>query len=92
MCVCVSQVTVKNLTGNTTVVNVPPSTTVAQLKGAISEKLGVPVVAQRLLFAGRQLEDDRSLHEYRFGEDVVVHLVISVSSQQVYTLVHALHA
>jgi large subunit ribosomal protein L40e len=71
---------VKTLTGKTVSFIVTPSTTVAELKGLIQDKEGLPPIQQRLIFAGRQLEDGRTLAEYDCTEDgAEVLLVLKLS-------------
>jgi ubiquitin C len=55
---------IKTLTGRTLVIDSYPSWTIARMKTAIQEKEGVPSNQQRLIFGGRQLEDDRTLLNY----------------------------
>ena len=68
---------VKKLTGGTiTVSNVTGLTTVAQLKDLLVTETGVPASAMRLIFAGKQLEDDKTLGEYNIQKESTLHLVI----------------
>ncbi|MBR0413084.1 MAG: hypothetical protein IJI47_05920, partial [Eubacterium sp.] len=68
---------VKKLTGGTiTVPNVTGLTTVAQLKDLLVTETGVPASAMRLIFAGKQLEDDKTLGEYNIQKESTLHLVI----------------
>jgi bifunctional polynucleotide phosphatase/kinase len=55
---------------------VGPKSTVLQLKEALTGKEGIPVDAQRLIFAGKQLEDHRTLGEYFIQEGATMHLVL----------------
>ena len=68
---------VKKLTGGTiTVSNVTGLTTVAQLKDLLVTETGVPASAMRLIFAGKQLADDKTLGEYNIQKESTLHLVI----------------
>lgn len=70
------QIFVKNLNGKTTTIDVEPTSTVLELKGLISEKEGIGVNDQRLIFEGKQLEDVRRLDEHGVMEMSTIHLVL----------------
>ena len=66
---------VKMLTGKINELNVRPSNTVAELKGLIQLKEGIPPDQQRLISDGRQLADFQTLSHYNIQNETTVHLV-----------------
>lgn len=70
---------VKNMAGQTLILDVAPSYSIEKVKGMIQMTAGIPVAAQHLILAGKVLENSRTLSDYNVQKDATLHVIVSAT-------------
>jgi ubiquitin len=76
------QIYIKTLTGTTFNINAPHHCTIEDLKRFIENDCGIPVENQKLVYAGEQLHDERTLMEYDVKNGAQLHMVLGMRAQR----------
>eukprot|EP00568_Trieres_chinensis_P008328 CAMPEP_0183292456 /NCGR_PEP_ID=MMETSP0160_2-20130417/1504_1 /TAXON_ID=2839 ORGANISM="Odontella Sinensis, Strain Grunow 1884" /NCGR_SAMPLE_ID=MMETSP0160_2 /ASSEMBLY_ACC=CAM_ASM_000250 /LENGTH=79 /DNA_ID=CAMNT_0025453403 /DNA_START=116 /DNA_END=355 /DNA_ORIENTATION=+ len=72
------QIFIKTLTGMKQALNFEPENQVLAVKQALQEKEGIQVDQIRLIFAGKQLADDRTLESLNITAGATIHMVLQL--------------
>eukprot|EP00051_Salpingoeca_urceolata_P011910 m.148149 g.148149 ORF g.148149 m.148149 type:complete len:80 (+) comp17307_c0_seq3:451-690(+) len=69
---------VKTLTGREIELDIEPEDSVRRIKERVEEKQGIPPEQQRLIFGGKQMNDDSTAADYKVQGGSVIHLVLAL--------------
>ena len=73
---------VKTLTGKEIELDIEPNDKVERIKQKVEEKEGIPPPQQRLIFGGKQMNDEKSASDYKIEGGSVLHLVLALRGGQ----------
>uniref|UniRef100_A0A8C2X694 Ubiquitin-like protein NEDD8 n=1 Tax=Cyclopterus lumpus TaxID=8103 RepID=A0A8C2X694_CYCLU len=76
---------VKTLTGKEIEIDIEPTDKVERIKERVEEKEGIPPQQQRLIYSGKQMNDEKTAADYKIQGGSVLHLVLALGKSLLYT-------
>ncbi|GAB1734618.1 hypothetical protein KC343_g8375 [Hortaea werneckii] len=76
------QIKVRTLTGKEIELDIEPDYQVKKIKERVEEKEGIPPAQQRLIYGGKQMNDDKTAAEYSLEGGATLHLVLALRGGQ----------
>ncbi|KAH1182497.1 hypothetical protein KIL84_010251 [Mauremys mutica] len=73
---------VKTLTGKEIEIDIEPTDKVERIKERVEEKEGIPPQQQRLIYSGKQMNDEKTAADYKIQGGSVLHLVLALRGGQ----------
>ena len=71
-----SQIVIKTLKGDNIVISVKPDEKIKDIKLKLQERENITIHQQKLLYGGKELDDNKYLSDYNIQSDSVLHLVL----------------
>ncbi|VVT54127.1 uncharacterized protein SAPINGB_P003920 [Magnusiomyces paraingens] len=72
------QLNLKSLTGANIKIEVEPKDTPADIKEMVQQKEGIPPEQQKLIWDGKQMDDNKTIEEYKISAGATLHLVLAL--------------
>jgi len=72
------RIKVKTLTGKEIDLDVEPEYKISNVKEQVEEKEGIPPAQQRLIFGGKQMDDEKDVASYNLEAGATLHLVLAL--------------
>ncbi|XP_041635193.1 NEDD8 isoform X1 [Cheilinus undulatus] len=72
----------QTLTGKEIEIDIEPTDKVERIKERVEEKEGIPPQQQRLIYSGKQMNDEKTAADYKIQGGSVLHLVLALRGGQ----------